>query len=175
MAYFIQNIMDSRRTVMIPIMVSDADGQTFDYYWKLIAKPSDRVLLVHIIRPQDATKEKWHENKVQISTVIAPFEKQCVQRSMDYQIILHTGKPGEGVIDLVKEHKPDLLIVGSRGLTAFRRNFDTSVSEYVYNHAKIPVLIVGHDWEQNIAIGEEDMGAFEGDDMGSECCQVQEA
>ena len=103
----------------------------------------------------DATKEKWHENKVLISTVISPFEQQCRQRSMNYQVILHTGKPGEGVIDLVKEHKPDILVIGSRGLSAFRRNFDTSVSEYVYHHAKIPVLIVGHDWQDNVAIGDE--------------------
>ena len=66
------------------------------------------------------------------------------------------GSPGEGVIDLVKEHHPDILIIGSRGLSAFQRNFATSVSEYVYQKAKIPVLVVGHHWQKDVAIGEEE-------------------
>ena len=79
-------------------------------------------------------------------------------------MILHVGKPGEGVIDLVKEHQPDILIIGSRGLSAFRKNFDSSVSEYVYQHAKIPVLVVGHDWQNHVAIGDEVISEEEDDE-----------
>jgi len=170
MAYFVQNILsENMRTVMIPIVLSDTDGKTFDYYWNIISSPNDRLLLVHIIKPEDATKEKWAENKVQISTVINPFEQQCIQRSMNYQVILHMGKPGEGVIDLVKEHNPDLLVIGSRGLSSFRRKLDTSVSEYVYYKANIPVLIVGHDWQDYTAIGDEKV-----DGQEDACCGCDE-
>jgi len=141
-----EKVMYIARTIMIPIVVSDVDGTTFLYYWKLIAMPQDKVLLVHVFSPKDATKDKWTENQTQLSTVITPFEEQCKQHEVNYQVILHTGKPGEGICKLVEQHNPDLLIIGSRGLSKLRRTIETSVSEYVHHHAKIPILIVPHDW-----------------------------
>ena len=101
-----------------------------------------------ILSISDATKEKLKDSEMQISSVTTPFKEQCKQRSMKYQLILHIGKPGEGIVDLVKIHNPHLLIVGWGGLNAIRENSGTSVSEYVYHHAKIPLLIVGNDWQE---------------------------
>ena len=65
------------RVVMIPIVVSDVDEATFEYYWKVISMSQDKVLLVHIFSPKDATKDKWHENQTQLKTVVRPFEEEC--------------------------------------------------------------------------------------------------
>jgi len=130
------------RTVMIPIVVSDADETTFSYYWRLIASPQDKVLLVHVFSANQASKDKWRENQTQLSTVITPFQEKCEQRGINYQVILHTGKAGEGIVELAKKNKPDLLIIGSRGLNALHRAVETSVSDYVAYNANTPVLVV---------------------------------
>ena len=143
---------ETSRTVMIPIVVSDADETTFDYYWKVIAKPGDKILLVHVFSSKDATKEKWHENQTHLKTVVKPFEEQCLLRKMKYQLILHMGKAGEGIVELIETHKPDLLMIGSRGLSKLRRTIESSVSEYVHHHAKVPCLIVPHNWKELITV-----------------------
>ena len=146
--------MSTSRTVMIPIVVSDVDESTFEYYWKVISMPQDQVLLVHIFSSKEATKEKWHENQTQLKTVVRPFEEQCKERNINYQLILHTGKAGEGIVELIDTHKPDLLIIGSRGLSKLRRTIETSVSEYVHHHAKIPILIIPHSWNAEMKLAE---------------------
>jgi len=140
------------RQVMIPIVISDADEATFDYYWNVVAMPGDKVLLVHVFTAKEATKEKWQENQTQLKTVVKPFEEKCVERKMNYQMILHAGKPGEGIVELIATHKPDLLMIGSRGLSKLRRTIETSVSEYVHHHAKTPCLIVPHNWNEQMSV-----------------------
>lgn len=135
------------RTIMIPIVVSDADETTFSYYWKMIALPKDKVLLVHVFSSKEASKGKWREKQKQLSTVVKPFQEQCEMRRMDCQVILHAGKAGEGIVDLIKKNKPDLLITGSRGLNALHRALEPSVSEYVARHATVPVLVVANNWK----------------------------
>ena len=53
---------------------------------------------------------------------------------------------GEGIVELVRKHEPDLLVTGSRGLNTLQRAMASSVSDYIYHHAKCPVLIVPYTW-----------------------------
>ena len=134
--------MSSRRTIMIPIVISDLDEAVLSYYWTCMSMPRDKVLLVHIFSQKDATKEKWPECQTQLKTVVQPFEEQCQVNKIGYQLILHAGKPGEGIVEMVAKHSPDMLMIGSRGLSKLRRTIESSVSEYVHHHAKVAVLIV---------------------------------
>ena len=58
-----------------------------------------------------------------------------------------TGRCDEGVVvdeilSLLEQQPPDLLVVGSRGLSAGRRLLLGSVSSALVNHAPCPVLVV---------------------------------
>jgi len=48
----------------------------------------------------------------------------------------------EEILDHLEQHPTDLLVVGSRGLSATRRLLLGSVSTAVVNHAPCPVLVV---------------------------------
>jgi nucleotide-binding universal stress UspA family protein len=52
------------------------------------------------------------------------------------------GRPAERILALVEERPPDLLIVGSRGLSGPGRLLLGSVSDALAHHAHCPVLIV---------------------------------
>lgn len=56
--------------------------------------------------------------------------------------VYRTGEPAETVDHYADEIKPDLIIMGSRGLGLVRGVLLGSVSKYVLEHAKCPVLIV---------------------------------
>jgi hypothetical protein len=49
---------------------------------------------------------------------------------------------GQGILKIADEEGADLIIMGSRGLSSFKKTFVNSVSDYVLRNSKVPVLIV---------------------------------
>jgi nucleotide-binding universal stress UspA family protein len=52
------------------------------------------------------------------------------------------GHPAEELLALTDKEKPDLVVVGSRGLSTARRILLGSVSDALVHHARCPVLVV---------------------------------
>ncbi len=52
------------------------------------------------------------------------------------------GDPGHAIMDYAHTHSIDLIVMGARGLSAFKKIFLGSVSSYVLQKAKIAVMIV---------------------------------
>ncbi len=48
----------------------------------------------------------------------------------------------EAINTIAKEHKADLIVMGTHGRTGLRHLFMGSVAEYVIRHSKIPVMVV---------------------------------
>jgi nucleotide-binding universal stress UspA family protein len=59
-----------------------------------------------------------------------------------YQSRRETGHPVDTIVQVAEELKADLIVLGSRGLGAFKRLLLGSVSDGVLHHAHCPVLIV---------------------------------
>ena len=60
---------------------------------------------------------------------------------LNYKII-KGADPGYDIIRYSKSHRSDLIVIGARGLGAFKEAFLGSVSNYVLHKSKKPVLIV---------------------------------
>ncbi|ONK81891.1 uncharacterized protein A4U43_C01F33920 [Asparagus officinalis] len=65
----------------------------------------------------------------------------CKERKVEAETLISDGDPKEMICQAVEQIHPDLVVVGSRGLSKFRRAFLGSVSDYVAHHARCPVLI----------------------------------
>ncbi|KXS18014.1 adenine nucleotide alpha hydrolases-like protein, partial [Gonapodya prolifera JEL478] len=86
---------------------------------------------------QDAGKKIIHDaNKIidaHAEQLKGPSgEKAEISREM---IVLDGGDPRDAILDICKEHKADLLVLGSRGLGAMKRAFLGSVSDYCVHHS----------------------------------------
>lgn len=64
----------------------------------------------------------------------------------EFEVKLISGKPGEAIIEALKECGADVVVMGSRGLGAIRRTFVGSVSDYVLHHSPVPVIICPKHW-----------------------------
>ncbi|HUT05196.1 MAG TPA: universal stress protein [Nitrosopumilaceae archaeon] len=73
----------------------------------------------------DAAKTKAGRHGVQLNYTIIPG-----------------ADPGYDIVQYSKHHRNDLIVIGARGLGAFKEAFLGSVSNYVLHKSKIPVLIV---------------------------------
>lgn len=56
--------------------------------------------------------------------------------------LLVEGTPGRSIVQVAQEREADLIIMGATGKSGFREMLMGSVSGYVADHAKRPVLIV---------------------------------
>lgn len=63
-------------------------------------------------------------------------------RNVQYDFRQETGYPAEVIVQVAEEEASDLIVLGSRGLGAFKAFFLGSVSHRVSHHAPCSVLIV---------------------------------
>jgi nucleotide-binding universal stress UspA family protein len=56
--------------------------------------------------------------------------------------LLDGGAPAQAILDYAQTHQFDLIVVGSRGLSAIKELFLGSVSNELVHHSKIPVLVI---------------------------------
>ncbi|MBN3525019.1 universal stress protein [Paenibacillus apiarius] len=58
------------------------------------------------------------------------------------EVALLQGPPGQSIVAEAEDHKCDLIIIGSRGLSGLKEFVLGSVSHHVVQHAKVPVLVM---------------------------------
>jgi len=66
----------------------------------------------------------------------------CFYFQIDYRWLTgNAGSPGEWIIKVAKEDEVDMIVMGARGLGKIKKTILGSVSDYVLNKSKVPVLI----------------------------------
>lgn len=75
--------------------------------------------------------------------------EQLKEAGITAHTVVIKGDPGYSIVNAADEHQCDLIVMGSRGLGPIQRFLLGSVSNYVVNHAKCPVLIVPTASEQS--------------------------
>jgi len=100
--------------------------QTFTVPWQLEAGVTDGV--PHINEQQKANFE---------ATV-----RLCQNAGVHYRFRHETGQPADQIVRVAEEEGADLIVLGSRGLNAWKSLLLGSVSGHVVHHAHCSVLIV---------------------------------
>ena len=65
-----------------------------------------------------------------------------VPAGVEYHAVEIHGQPGSAIVQYAQDEDIDLIIMGSRGMSAFKGMFMGSVSSYVVSHSTCPVIIV---------------------------------
>ncbi|WP_068774707.1 universal stress protein [Paenibacillus sp. FJAT-26967] len=68
--------------------------------------------------------------------------QRLLSLSQPADVHILNGNPGRMIIEHAERTNRDLIIIGSRGLNGVREWVLGSVSHYVVQHAKIPVLVI---------------------------------
>lgn len=134
------------------------DGSPFaesalKYAVDLAKKYGAKLIILHVVlrrfyavTPSEAgvlattvyVKEMESEGKEIINKADAFAKGQGV----DYECRLVQGVPADEIVKAAQSEKADLIVMGSRGLTAVSAFLLGSVSDKVSHHAKCPTLIV---------------------------------
>lgn len=75
-------------------------------------------------------------------STVKEAEERIKQAGLTPHVELLQGAPAEALLEYVKTHECDLIVIGSRGLGGIREFVLGSVSHNVVQHAHTPVLVV---------------------------------
>lgn len=88
-------------------------------------------------------REILQPQKAKINTVLQEKVKMCKREGIEVSCDVMIGRPADSILKFAKEHRIELIVIGSRGLTRFKRLMALgSVSRKVAEEAKCPVMLI---------------------------------
>jgi nucleotide-binding universal stress UspA family protein len=96
-----------------------------------------------------------HYEEDHARAILAAARDTLRHAACDIATLTRRGDPAEAILRVAEEHPIDLVVVGTRGLSALERFFLGSVAERVVRHSPCPVLLVrpGHGDLRRVIVG----------------------
>jgi nucleotide-binding universal stress UspA family protein len=129
------------------LLAGSGTGQAEEMLKALMEIPSiqqAQVTVLHVVPPQvsaEAMTEKWEEGGKTLATSIQSLHLDPSRVTA----MLREGDPKDVVCRVAEEIDTDLIIMGSRGLKRLQSILENSVSQYVFQLASRPMLLVKDD------------------------------
>lgn len=135
--------------ILVGVDFSDSSDRALSYALQLAEQLSARLDLVYVYDiPVVAMPELVLPSTTDVSQM-AEFRKQLkdlrarvVGNRVPSRIHLRVGDPVTGMLEVIDELKPDLVVVGSHGRGAVMRALMGSVSERLLRRSTVPVLVI---------------------------------
>jgi nucleotide-binding universal stress UspA family protein len=129
------------------LLADSGTGQTKEMLKALMAIPSIQqasVTILHVVNPQvtaEGMTERWEES----GKILAKAIQSLQLDPNSVTAILREGDPKDVVCRVADEIDASLIIMGSRGLKRLQSILENSVSQYVFQLASRPMLLVKDD------------------------------
>ena len=126
---------------------SDPAKKAYDFALDLAQKYQAEVWVLTVARPPDFAEDVETEAIIENSTryhrqLLASVNQLATSRKITVHCDVSVGHPAEQIIYDADRHKVDLIVLGHRGRSLFRRLLLGSVSKQVVQYADRPVLVV---------------------------------
>jgi nucleotide-binding universal stress UspA family protein len=119
-------------------------GEMLKALMEIPAVQQATVTVLHVVPPQvsaEAMTEKWEEGGKTLAQAIQTLHLDPTRVTA----MLREGDPKDVVCRVAEEIDADLIIMGSRGLKRLQSILENSVSQYVFQLASRPMLLVKDD------------------------------
>jgi nucleotide-binding universal stress UspA family protein len=130
------------------LLTVDGSGRSREMMNMLLQLPSmqrTQINILHVI-PMQATAEGVTEYRVAGEKILEKERSEIKLGGNNSSVaILKEGEPKDLVCEVADQLKPNLLIMGSRGMGRLQSILNNSVSTYVFQLASVPMLLVKDD------------------------------
>ncbi len=139
------------KQIIVPVDGSEAAGHAARFAYKLAQDTGARLTLLHVYNAPAAvmlgfgalTQEQVLASQQLVSRGSFDHARSTMEGETNWvETDTVIGHPGTEIAAYAKQKKADLIIMGSRGMSAVAELLMGSVSEYVVRHASCPVTIV---------------------------------
>ena len=132
--------------ILLPVDGSDHSHLAAAYAARLARLAGTPVVLVHaygdipmLLGQREGLIEELREESEKL---LAPFKERLRQAGVDFTVKVHKHSPAEAILDVAREEKCDLIILGAKGHSELSELVLGSVSSKVLHAATCPVLVV---------------------------------
>lgn len=135
--------------ILVGIDFSDRSTAALRHALKLASRMHARLHLTHFVKSSGVTAQSDLGLNIPTDFPEARQARVRMQRllaelgsDVDAQIHLRIGEPGPGMLTLIKELKPDLVVVCSHGYGPLKRALLGSVTRLLVKQSPVPVVVV---------------------------------
>lgn len=133
--------------ILVAVDGSESAKKAFERSIYLAQKCNSRIDLVHVVQCEVGgdsanTFEIIDKLKEKAKKMLEEYKIQAAEKNVPIQITVIQGDPAKAIIELAQAKSYDLIIMGTRGKTAFQELLIGSVSQKVMHHASCPVMVV---------------------------------
>ena len=128
------------RTILCAASLHEASGPVVAFAADLAHEHNARLILQHVIRPQDRTEVLASHTLDEIETNLMHLVPQKLRNKIAVQTIVVPGDPTEELLYQSKTQQADLIVLGAQGASAFAAITRHGVVYKVLAHSPCPVI-----------------------------------
>ncbi|HTW82389.1 MAG TPA: universal stress protein [Terracidiphilus sp.] len=128
------------RTILCAASLNEASGLVAEFAAELAAEHQARLILQHVIRPQDRAEFLAGRSLDDIEAEMLALVPERLQGKVPVQTIVIPGDPTEELLYQSRAQQADLIVLGAQGASAFAAVTRHGVVYKVLAHASSPVI-----------------------------------
>ena len=134
--------------ILVAVDGSESAKKAFEKSIYLAQKCNSKLDVIHVVLDSTyggdsaTTFELIDELKEKGMKLLEQCKSQAIKNNVLVETLLELGDHAQVIIDIANKNNYDLIIMGSRGMSAFKELLLGSVSFKVMHHARCPVMVV---------------------------------
>lgn len=134
--------------ILVAVDGSESAKKAFEKSIYLAQKCNSKLDVIHVVLDSTyggdsaTTFELIEELKEKDTKLLEQCKSQAIKNNVLVETLLELGDHAQVIIDVAKKNNYDLIIMGSKGMSAFKELLLGSVSFKVMHHARCPVMVV---------------------------------
>ena len=129
------------RKILVPLDGSKNSKKSLLTAIHLAVEHEASLIVIHVI---SHSEKKFKQSDVEDipPSFIVQAKKLAMDNKIPFENRILVGDPGHSIVEYANTHSVDLIVIGARGLSAFKKIFLGSVSHYVMQKADMPIVLV---------------------------------
>lgn len=128
------------RTILCGVSLHESSPVVVRFAAELAAEQNARLVLQHVIRPQDRQEVLAHRPIDRIESELRELIPEALESSVEVQTIVVHGDPTEELLYWASAEQADLIVLGAQGASAFAAITRHGAVYKVLAHAHCPVM-----------------------------------
>jgi len=133
--------------ILVAIDGSESAKKAFTKSIYLALKCNSKLDLVHVVSCElggdsATTFELIEQLQTKAKLILEEYRKEAIKNNIPIEVMIKQGDPAQIIIEIANTENYDLIITGSRGMSAFKELLVGSVTLKVIHHVNCPVMVV---------------------------------
>ncbi len=133
--------------ILVAIDGSESAKKAFTKSIYLALKCNSKLDLVHVVscelgRDSATTFELIEQLQTKAKLILEEYRQVAIKNNIPIEVMIKQGDPAQIIIEIANTENYDLIITGSRGMSAFKELLVGSVTLKVIHHVNCPVMVV---------------------------------